>query len=471
MKFRSFSLLGALIAVAVCPLRAQVLISDSLLQTLTTAQLMGQGVFDAQFGVEVHRLIYHTVDAHGAPTQASGAVVIPTGPPCVHPLAAYMHGTVLHRHEVPSRLSGEIMVGHVLGAAGYVGVLPDYLGLGDGPGMHPYIHAATEASASIDMIRAAREFCAQRGVQLNGQVFLAGYSQGGHACMATHRMIEQLYPDEFNVVASAPCSGPYDVSGVQADVMVAPLPYPAPYYLPYVVIAYHHVYPDLVSDLSEVLEEPWATELPPLFQGNNGAGPVNAIMPAVPVEILKDDMLAEFLNDPDHFFRVTLRDNDVYDWSPQAPVRMVYCEGDTHVPYGNSLVALGAMQSNGATQVEAVSVGATLDHGACALPALFSVKAWFDQLRLPCKAIGVEERTAPTWSLYPNPADDQLWVRVDGLADGPVHWTLHGADGRTVATGQVVLRQGAGAVGLPPLAPGVYLWAVPHTRPARVVVR
>jgi hypothetical protein len=36
--------------------------------------------------------------------------------------------------------------------------MPDYIGMGGSPGLHPYVHAASEATASIDMIRAAREF-------------------------------------------------------------------------------------------------------------------------------------------------------------------------------------------------------------------------------------------------------------------------------------------------------------------------
>tara|TARA_B100000963_G_scaffold321279_1_gene304410 strand:+ start:2975 stop:3127 length:153 start_codon:yes stop_codon:yes gene_type:complete len=40
------------------------------------------------------------------------------------------------------------------------------------------------------MIRAAREFIADSlNLIDNGQVFLTGYSQGGHACMATHKYI------------------------------------------------------------------------------------------------------------------------------------------------------------------------------------------------------------------------------------------------------------------------------------------
>ena len=36
--------------------------------------------------------------------------------------------------------------------------MPDYLGMGESPGLHPYVHGESEATATLDMIRAAREF-------------------------------------------------------------------------------------------------------------------------------------------------------------------------------------------------------------------------------------------------------------------------------------------------------------------------
>ncbi len=436
---------------------SQVLLEHELLETYSIAELASNGIGNADNPIEVHRLQYATTDPFGAPTIASGAIVLPISGGCYHALAAYMHGTILHREEVPSRLSSEIIVGYFMGASGYVTVLPDYLGLGDSPGMHPYIHAASEASASIDMLRAAREFCAEKGVLLNGQLFLAGYSQGGHSCMATHKMIEEQFPEEFQVTASAPCSGPYDVSGVQAEVIISPEVYPAPYYLPYILFAYMYVYPDLVDDINEVLKEPWATVLPPLFEGNNGSGEVDAVMPNVPSQILQDDLLQDFIDDPDHFFRVALRDNDLYDWAPQAPVRMIYCEGDDHVSYLNSIVTLQAMQANGAPSVQGQSAGAGLDHGGCAYPALLTAKGWFDGQQGACGWNGMNELPQVTWTVHPNPANDQVSITASDARQGMHGYTLLASDGRMAHQGRADFRHGETRLFLPPITPGLYL--------------
>lgn len=435
-------------------LGAQVLIGDSLLLSFTQQELIDTGVGNAINGIEVYRLKYWSTDAHGQPIVASGAMMVPTADTCYHSIACYMHGTILEKDGVPSRLSQEALVGYYLSGIGFVSALPDYLGLGDSPGLHPYVHAATEAAASIDLLRAVREWCDAHGVSLNGQLFLTGYSQGGHACMATHRAIEQDLGGEFTVTASAPCSGPYDVSGVQAQVMLDTVPYPAPYYLPYVVLAYGSVYPGIFADPSEVFEAPWDTLLPPLFDGMHSAGDVDAVIPSVPSVVLRDSLLQAFASDPQHPFRLALADNDLYHWTPQAPLRMYYCSADDHVFAGNTLTALQAFQSAGAPQVSAVDMGA-LDHGACAFPALLAVRAWLMDLQAECTWNNVPELSGGSWQVLPTATAGALHlVHPFGTA---LRWTVLDVRGAVLAAGAM---RGPGPVDVSALAPGPYLLAV-----------
>lgn len=446
------SLIAAAFALS---LPAQYLISDSLISSYTIAELADQGIAGAQNDIETYRVVYSTVDAFGAPTIASAAVTLPVNTACTYALAAYMHGTVLNRAGVPSRLSDEIVVAYYLGAFRYVAVLPDYLGLGDSPGPHPYMHAASEATAGRDALRAARELCALKGVALSGQLFLTGYSQGGHACMAMHRLLEEEHADEFQVTAAAPCSGPYDPAGVQAEVIIADQPYPAPYYLPYVLFSYKHVYPWLYGDVHEVLVEPYATLLPPLFLGNNGSGAVDAIMPAIPNQILVPAMLQAFITEPDHPFREALRDNAVFDWAPQARLRMFYCDGDDHVFYQNSIVARDAMQANGAPDVQAINAGAGLDHNGCAFPALLQAKGVFDALQWPCGGIGIAEQDGAQWRVAPNPASDRVRITRD-IAPETATWRLRAADGRIIMHGRLQAGAAEQWLEIGGLASGMY---------------
>ena len=144
--------------------------------------------------------------------------------------------------------------------------MPDYIGMGDSPGFHPYVHAKSEATASVDMVRAAREYLSTTNFVDNNELFLTGYSQGGHACMATTKFInDENLQSEFNIVASAPCSGPYDLSGIMANTIIAPSPYSNPGYIVYLLASYQLAYGNIFNSWSDVLYPPYDTIVPPFL--------------------------------------------------------------------------------------------------------------------------------------------------------------------------------------------------------------
>jgi pimeloyl-ACP methyl ester carboxylesterase len=315
---------------------ATTLVSDTILlrfsktqvDSLYTANGVPAFLFPTQYAVNVHRVIYNTLDGKNQPTIASGLIIVPVGDTCPVPLISYQHGTQSKKDQVFSYLKGEWIVGVAGAATGYLACLPDYIGLGFSPGIHPYQHAETEARAVIDMLRAAREIGAREGLNLSDELFLLGYSQGGHATMAAHREIEENLSGEFTVTASAPLSGAYDMSGVQFDMVASFDPYSVPGYLPFLIIGYQDVYGNLYNDISEIFTAPYDSILPPLFDGNYTINDVNAVMPSVPRLIIDSTYAAAFFSDPQHPALLALKDNDVYDWVPIAPVRMGYCDLD-----------------------------------------------------------------------------------------------------------------------------------------------
>lgn len=82
--------------------------------------------------------------------------VVPAGTQL--PMVVYEHGTTSGPTDVPSQLRGGFEVAMGYAAFGFITLAPDYLGLGDSRGFHPYVHAATEASASLDMINGGLEY-------------------------------------------------------------------------------------------------------------------------------------------------------------------------------------------------------------------------------------------------------------------------------------------------------------------------
>jgi hypothetical protein len=329
------------------------------------------------------RVVYHTIDGQGQPTVASGFISAPFGSTERSPVVVYHHGTFTQDARAPSNLGFETILGFAYSSDGYVAVLPDYLGFGANPGFHPYVHAATEASASVDLLRAARSLLASAHFPLNGQVFLTGYSQGGHAVMATLREIERNYAEEFNVVMTVAGSGPYSVSGVQYDFTTGNPLYPSRAYLPYVLTGYQTVYGNLYSDLSEVYVPPYDTLIPELFNRENTIGEIESALPTAWQEIFQPDFMEAITSDPNHPVRIALADNDLLDFTPQSRVLLVYCSEDEQVSPVNATVAWFVYKfvKQSPAPIGRLSLG-PFSHGECIPYALIVGKLSFDSLRV-----------------------------------------------------------------------------------------
>lgn len=335
----------------------------------------------ASNGVDLWQLEYETPDATGAPVTASGLLALPQGLDRAAPLLSYQHGTLHRWNEAPSMAEAlDYTATLAMASTGYIAQAPDFIGFGSSRGLHPYVHAATEASAVIDMLRATRTYLDQNAISWNQQLFLVGYSQGGHATMATHRELEANYSDEFTVTASAPMAGPYDMSGTMLDLLLSPEPYDSPNYLPYLIFGYNLAYNWFASP-KDVFTAPYDETLPPLFDGESTGSQIDAAMPDVPKEILLPSLITAIETDTEHPWRLILRENDVYDWKPEAPVRMFHCAGDTTVPKANSTIALARFQELGAESVELIDPFAFAGHADCAPLSLLQARTWFESLR------------------------------------------------------------------------------------------
>ena len=357
-------------------------------------------------GVTSYNITYNTVDVNGAPTVASGALYVPQLCDTL-PWVSYHHGTEYNKSHVPSnnfyRGQGLLYSGN-----GYITTLPDYLGMGINQGIHPYIHWESEATASIDLIRAAREFLAD-SLQIwnNNQLFLAGYSQGGHSTMAVHKYITaNNLQNEFNVIASAPMSGPYALSSDQFDfVFDGDSIYPKPAYLAYIFTSYQLVYENLYTNYDEYYDPPYDS----IIDAWIAAGTDPPYLPTNYYYFIQDSVLNNIQNIPNHPFNVDLRDNDLHNWIPQEPVRMLFCSMDPLVAPQNSITAQDTMNALGATDVQAIDVFPSGNHYSCFIPATTYSLQWFDSLKVQCSMVGISIpsiKKQPDISLYPNPVKD-----------------------------------------------------------------
>ena len=442
--------------------QSQYFISSSFINTIEPITLQAISGLSLPYSVDTYKIIYNTTDVDGTPTIASGAFCVPVSPDCQgFPIVVYEHGTSLRKIDVPSEDVSETYIGRIFAAGGYQVVMPDYLGMGESPGLHPYCHGESEATATLDMIRAIRE--AQSSGEIsgmepdNGELFITGYSQGGHAAMATHKYIEDNnLLEEFNVLASAPCSGPYEITGAMADTILA-ASYSNPGYIVYIVAAYQRVYGNLYTSYSDILKSPYDEIVEPYFNGNNYTLNMGSLNDQLPQEIqafVEDSVLENFLeasSGQNHPIWQAMAANDNHDWLPTRPVKMYYCTGDEQVSFQNALAAEAAMLANGAVDVEAVYKGDGM-HNDCVLPSLTDAFNWFETLKTECTSADITNLDARDVMVYPNPTKSIITITSNEFKQCEV--LLSDPSGRTVLT--LNKNQEVQDVDLSKLIPGAY---------------
>ena len=328
--------------------------------------------------IAIYHVNYYSHWIDGTKIKASGRYLIPIGS-SDFPTLVYNHGTRIKKGR-PKILGGENKLCMIFATDGYAVISPDYIGLGEGEKTHLYCNVESEAIAGIDFILAIKELNQKLAIKPNDQLFITGYSQGGHAAMSLHKVIERDYKNEIKITASAPMSGPYNVSGIQGKLMFEK--YSQPHYLPYLLhglnIAYQ-VWPK--NEYYNIYRKPYNTLIPKLFNGNHKIKAINKALPEIPIDIIKPEIVNAYKTDSNFILHNLLKRNDVSNWKPEAPIQMCYCEGDEEVMYENAILTKKNMVSLGANNVTARSAGKKYGHGKCAGFSTLYTKYYFDTFK------------------------------------------------------------------------------------------
>jgi dienelactone hydrolase len=333
------------------------------------------------YTVSVYRIKYRTIDTKGANITASALMIIPKTTNSL-PLFSDQHGTITSDDEAPSTYQGTLstILGPFFASAGYVYVAPDYLGyVASNTIEHPYNHTPTLASASRDAIRAVKEFCSSNRVTLNSKLFLTGYSEGGAATMALHKLLEEKHQDELPVTASGPGAGAYDNSGfIQYIASENSDLFFIKYYL-WTLDAINKIH-GLKRAFSTYLTDPNATSAYQISETNPQDFPGMTLTTMNPQTLFTNTFISGIVNKTDTQLLNAIAVNDVFDWKPKAPIHMFHGTIDDFVPIFNAENALSAMTDRGATNVSLVKLEEK-DHDTAFYGYIDGAFAFFQSLK------------------------------------------------------------------------------------------
>ena len=132
---------------------------------------------EINYAVDGYKILYLTPDFDKNLVVCSGAIFLPAEIGCPPPILSWQHGTESDDSGAPSNIgyTSNDLTGVIAASHGYIVTMSDFIGLGDGEGFHNYVHADTEASATIDLIIYGKEFSTEMlGIEPNNQLFLFG---------------------------------------------------------------------------------------------------------------------------------------------------------------------------------------------------------------------------------------------------------------------------------------------------------
>jgi acetyl esterase/lipase len=364
--------------------------------------------FSPVCSVDVYQLEYETIGGQGEVTTASAALMIPTGsdPNCQgpRPIVLYAHGKrTLKSFNIAdlnraSNYEG-LLLAVVCAAHGYIVVAPNYAGYDTSTlGYHPYLNADQQSEDMMDALTAAHTAFAATNSADNHKLFVTGYSQGGYVAMAAHRALQAA---GIPVTASAPMSGPYALSAFADAVFMGEVEGGGTENFVMLASSYQHAYGNLYSNPTEVFEAKYASGIESLLPTTTGVDtlvaqgrlPKNALFSSTPPapefasitpaatpenlapvfalgfgtdNLVTNSYRLNYLHDavsaPDGGFpntttglppaspastlRQDLKNNDLRNWSPAAPVLLCAGSEDPEVFYLNTQLMQGYWAMN-----------------------------------------------------------------------------------------------------------------------------
>lgn len=310
-------------------------------------------VASLQYDVDVYKISYST-QYKGEEIVASGVMALPVMEKAKGTLS-FQHGTIAADDQAPSNnvTTNDLLVYATVSSAGLMVSIPDYIGFGASVDiMHPYYDESLTASAIVDQLYAAKELAAVTGLDLPEDLYLAGYSQGGYATMATHKYYEEQDIEGFSLKVSFPAAGGYDVKGVR-DYFFAQETYDEPFFIAYVAESYRVTY-DWTSPLSTYFKEPYASRIPDLFGGELSGSEINLQLTTDIADLVAEDYLENTNDAKFDEINEAFESNSLTDWTPGIDMIMYHGSADITVPYENSVEVFSHFNSSKVSFIEIV---------------------------------------------------------------------------------------------------------------------
>lgn len=390
LLYGSIFLSGCSSDVAVVPVeepKDKFLVSYTLMKTSSMAEVTNVYTFaqtvypemadllpSVKSGLKVYSVTYNTTFGTKK-LVASGLVCIPDGSG-TYPILSFQNGTNTVYANAPSvsanSLTSQLITGFA--AAGFVTVLPDYLGFGASTEVfHPYLHKESTVTPILDLFRAVKEMSSKTelNLKLSPDLYIMGYSQGGLSTLQLHNAIETTYSSEFVLKAVGCGAGPYNLPAL-TDLVVTGNTFPQPYYIAYIMKGFKSA-GVFTNQYSEIFNEPYASRIDGLFNGINGGNAINDQLSTNMSQLFTNEFRTTFSTGNQFVaLKSALASSSVAAWKIKTPLVLTHGQADKDVSPSMSKQLYDEMIKLDPNLPVTYIPLAGLDHGSASAPSLIS---------------------------------------------------------------------------------------------------
>ena len=308
--------------------------------------------------VKAFRVEYKTLDPYtrSREIKASGLVLMPsTHEPL--PLLVYFYPTLLHKNWAPSLIPSTLLSMDpledyrpmliFLALQGYIVIVPDHVGYGASENSpHPYLHKVSTAQMAGHFFHSVVNTLNRRGTSFQKELFIMGYSQGGHGALAFAEAVQNSSID-FEIKAVSAGGGPYDLLYTAQELLdqrqilrltVAPL-----------LQSYSYLYNWDLNDI--VRRESYSAVISQIYKQDSLKQAVQTL-PSHVDSLFRSSFLQDLYSRRSHFYQQTLEENSVYDWYPSFPILLFHFKKDDIVPYRNMEIAHRSLGSKSNSKIK-----------------------------------------------------------------------------------------------------------------------
>ena len=288
---------------------------------------------------------------------ASGLLLVPSLSRPL-PLLVYHRATLLTKSAAPSLIPDTMIVIDpitderanmiMLAMQGYIVLAPDYTGYGSSDNIrHPYLHRKSVAQTSLDMFFSVTEALKEYEIPFTQDVYVMGYSQGGHGAVAFAQEFQYSNTSEFTIKALAAGGGPYDILETVRDIFDQNL------ITKVTTLLFLQAYTDIYNwDLDTIVKKSsYKKVIESAFDYEDIEEPAEKI-PNTADDLFKSQFIEDIQKGRNDSIQTVLEENSVHNWAPSAPVLLFHARNDKIVPYSNMDIAYDSFNRNGSADVK-----------------------------------------------------------------------------------------------------------------------